>query len=131
MHVDNGSAVNVIYTGYFRQMDIDFSALGMPLSGFAIDTVWPLGVINLPITVSEETRSTTESKYVTLLLDFYVVDAPSPYDVILGKPWINTANAIPSTYHLIVKFPTPRGIVTIRGDQYCAKECMRIAFKGR
>lgn len=53
MHVDNGSAVNVIYTSCFRQMDIDFSALqpgAMPLSGFAIDTVWPVGTISLPIT---------------------------------------------------------------------------------
>lgn len=66
-HFDNGSAVNIIYTGYFWQMDIDLSALQpatMPLSSFAIDTVWPVGTVTLPITVAEDP---TRAKYVTLL----------------------------------------------------------------
>ena len=103
----------------------------MSLSGLTIDTVWPVGVIELPITVSEEAHGNEEPRYVTLIQEFYVVDANSPYNVIIGRPWLNQARAIPSTYHLIVKFSSPRGVVTVRRNQYCAKECMRIAFKGK
>lgn len=90
-----------------------------------------MGVLTLPITVTKDPERVQSSKYITFMQEFYVVDTPSPYNVILGRPWINNTKAIPSTYHLIVKFPTPAGVTTVRGDQYCAKECMHIAFKGK
>lgn len=30
-----------------------------------------------------------------------------------------------------MKFPTPQGVAVVRGDQFAAKECMRIALKGK
>lgn len=65
----------------------------------------------------------------TLISPFYVIDAPSPFNIILGRPWINGAKAVPSTYHLCVKFPTDHGVATVRGNQNVAKKCMRIAIK--
>jgi len=31
--------------------------------------------------------------------------------------------AIPSSYHQCIKFPTPRGVETIRGDQEASQTC--------
>ncbi|KAK9049138.1 hypothetical protein SSX86_031895 [Deinandra increscens subsp. villosa] len=54
---------------------------------------------------------------------FCVMDAPSGYNIILGRPWIHDMKAVPSTYHQCVKLPTPWGVVTIHSDQQEAKDC--------
>ncbi|GFS29730.1 hypothetical protein Acr_00g0008110 [Actinidia rufa] len=49
-------------------------------------------------------------------LDFIVVDCPSPYNAILGRPTLGGIKAITSTYHLKMKFPTLTGIGEKAGD---------------
>ena len=39
------------------------------------------------------------------------------YNVILGRPTLNQAKAIVSTYSLVVKFSTPQGAGILKGDQ--------------
>ncbi|PWA58841.1 hypothetical protein CTI12_AA288700 [Artemisia annua] len=48
-------------------------------------------------------------------MKFTVIRAPSPYNVILGRSGLKALQAIPSTIHAMMKFPTPRGIATIYG----------------
>lgn len=125
-HIDQGSAVDVLYVNCFRQLGINFDHLQpttMPLTGFTTELVRPLGTITLAVTVGNHPREKT------LMSTFYVIDSPSPFNIILGRPWINGAKAVPSTYHLCVKFPTDHGIATVRGNQRVAQECMRIAFR--
>lgn len=55
------------------------------------------------------------AKEVTKIIDFKVVDYPAIYNVIMGTPWINSTETVPSTYHLDIKFATPNGIATIWG----------------
>lgn len=62
-------------------------------------------------------------------MDFLVIKAPSPYNAIIGRPAIARLKAIVSTLHLAVKFPTPNGIATLRGDQQIARECYRLALQ--
>ena len=54
---------------------------------------------------------------------FLVVDAPSAYNMLLGRPSLNAIKAIPFAYHIVIKFPTVGGIGMVRGDQRVAKEC--------
>ncbi|GFZ14654.1 hypothetical protein Acr_24g0008440 [Actinidia rufa] len=65
-----------------------------PLIGFGGNTTHPLGWINLPITLGTEPHQTT------VWQDFIVVDCPSPYNAILGRPTLGGIKAITSTYHL-------------------------------
>ena len=55
------------------------------------------------------------AKEVTEIVDFAVVDHPTIYNLIMGTPWINFMKAVPSTYHICIKFPTPNGIAAIWG----------------
>ena len=59
----------------------------------------------------------------TRQLDFLVVDCPSSYNVIIGRPTLNRWKAAMSTYCLKVKFPTDNGVNEVKGDQILAREC--------
>ena len=56
-------------------------------------------------------------------LDFLVIDYPSLYNVIIGRPTLNRWKAATSTYCLKVKFPTKNGVGEVKGDQVLAREC--------
>ena len=88
-----------------------------PLVGFTGDRVCPVDIITFPITVGTYTR--TVSKTVA----FLVVNCPSAYNAIIGRPTLNRLRAVTSTYHLLLKFPTEHGIGKVRGDQVAAREC--------
>ena len=52
---------------------------------------------------------------------FLIVDAPSAYNILLGRHSLNAISAIPSAYHMIIKFPTANGVGMVRGDQRVAR----------
>ena len=58
-----------------------------------------------------------------------IIDAPSAYNMLLGRPSLNAIKSIPSTYHMMIKFPTVSGVGMVRGDQRVAKECYSASMK--
>ncbi|KAK2996844.1 hypothetical protein RJ639_025975 [Escallonia herrerae] len=75
------------------------------------------GIIALPVAIG------TPPTQANLMLDFVVVKIPSAYNAILGRPALNRLQAIVSTYHLKMKFPTEHGIGEVKGDQTTARQC--------
>ena len=65
------------------------------------------------------------------MIDFVVVDIKSAYNLIIGRPLLASLGAISSIRYLTLKFPTPRGIGIVRGDQLAAQECYNILIRGR
>jgi hypothetical protein len=51
-----------------------------------------------------------------------VLNSYSPYNANLGRPWLHKMKAVPSTLHQRLRFPTPEGIMEIRGDRVVAKQ---------
>ncbi|GFS32822.1 hypothetical protein Acr_00g0024880 [Actinidia rufa] len=124
--IDNGSSADILFISAFERMKVGLDKLHpfhTPLIGFGGNTTHPLGWINLLITLGTEPHQTT------VWQDFIVVDCPSPYNAILGRPTLGGIKAITSTYHLKVKFPTPTGIGEIKGDQKVARQCFISAMK--
>uniref|UniRef100_A0A2N9G5B1 RNA-directed DNA polymerase n=1 Tax=Fagus sylvatica TaxID=28930 RepID=A0A2N9G5B1_FAGSY len=118
--IDNGSSADILYLPAYQQMRIDKDKLrpmDAPLVGFTGDKVCPVGIVTLPITVG------THPKTVSKTVDFLVVNCPSAYNAIIGRPTLNRLRAVTSTYHLLLKFPTEHGIGEVRGDQVAAREC--------
>ncbi|XP_073130869.1 uncharacterized protein [Henckelia pumila] len=100
--VDSGSSVNILFQEAFEQMDLqgyELSPVKIALYGFAGHTVQPRGEILLPITLG----SGDERKIV--MTRFTLVESPSSYNVILGRPTMNAFRAVASTYHQKIKFP--------------------------
>jgi hypothetical protein len=58
-----------------------------------------------------------------------VVDRPSAYNAILGRAALNELEAITSTAHLKMKFPTKEGVGEVRGDQWTARQCYNTSLK--
>ena len=118
--VDNGSSADILYLPAYQQIRLDKDKLrpmDAPLVGFTGDKVCPVGIVTLPITVG------THPKTVSKTIDFLVVNCPSAYNAIIGRPTLNRLRAVTSIYHLLLKFPTEYGIREVRGDQVAAREC--------
>ena len=81
-----------------------------PLVSFIGDRIFPRGIITLIVIAS------TYPAQVTKEIDFFIVDYPSTYNIILGRPALNRLKAATSTYSLRVKFPTAYRVGEIRGD---------------
>ncbi|GKA06299.1 reverse transcriptase domain-containing protein [Tanacetum coccineum] len=61
--------------------------------------------------------------------DFMIVRAPSPYDVILGRPGMRQLGLIASTIDSLIKFPLKSGVAIIRGDVPHKSRCLQISRK--
>ena len=64
-------------------------------------------------------------------VDFIVVDAYSPYIAIVARPWLHTLEAISSTLHQKVKYPSEGRVEEIVGNQAMAKQCIVVAISRR
>ena len=52
-----------------------------------------------------------------------MIDYPLSYNVIIGRPTLNSWKVATSTYCLKVKFLIENGVGEVKGDQVLAKEC--------
>ncbi|KAL0409689.1 UNVERIFIED_CONTAM: hypothetical protein Sradi_1903300 [Sesamum radiatum] len=118
--IDSGSSADILFGDAYDQMqlgDVSLEKVNTSLYGFAGEVVHPRGMVSLPLTMG---RGTTRK---TCLLKFSVVDVPSAYNVILGRPTLNTFQAVISTYHMKIKFPTPWGVGEVQGDPLQSRKC--------
>ena len=84
--VDNGSSADIIYLSAFQQLKLDQRRLrpfDSPLVSFSGDKVYPKGIVTLTVTAGSHPFQ------VTNMHNFLVVDSPSSYNVIIGRPTLN------------------------------------------
>ncbi|GAU45958.1 hypothetical protein TSUD_301670 [Trifolium subterraneum] len=105
--VDQGSSCDIMYSGLFKVLQITEENLvpyvGSDIQGFNESTTKPWGYVDLIVTFGEN-RAMKSVK-----IKFLVVDCPSLYNCIIGRPTLAELFAVSSTIHLKLKYYTKDG----------------------
>ncbi|GKV47366.1 hypothetical protein SLEP1_g54271 [Rubroshorea leprosula] len=118
--VDTGSAPDIMYFHCFESLGLNPALLQRydgPIYGFNNQPVPVEGVLTLNVAFG------SGRNYVTPSVRFLVVKMPSSFNVVIGRPTLTEIRAVVSQSHLCLKFPTPMGIATLRGNQEVARHC--------
>jgi hypothetical protein len=127
--MDAGSGINLIYAKTLRSVHISLEFLkptDCSFHGIVPGSAnYPLGRIALNVCFRNRQNYRREK------LDFEVMDWPSQYHVILGRPAFSRFMAIPHYTYLVLKMPGPNGIITVKGSfelsDLCDKEFHKMA----
>jgi hypothetical protein len=114
--IDGGVGLNVISHAAFKQLQIPRSQLGpsRPFSGVGPQPVYPLGSIALPVTFGTEENIRTEN------VQFDVAEVNLPFNAIIGRPVLYQFMAIAHYGYLVLKMPSPAGVLTVQSDRAAA-----------
>jgi len=127
--VDQGSLADVMFWSTFVGLQIPIDQLrpfdGV-LVGFSGDQVEVKGYVDLRTTF----RDKEDAK--TIFIRYIVVNAPSSYNLLLGRPSINKLGVVILTVHLKMKFPTDDGkLITLSVNQEVARKCYEDSLRTR
>ena len=76
--------------------------------------MYPLGSIALPVTFETEENFRTEN------VMFDVAEVNLPFNTIIGRPALCRFMAIAYYGYLVLKMPSPTGVLTVQGDRAAA-----------
>jgi hypothetical protein len=127
--MDAESRINLIYAKTLRAMHISLEFLKPTDCSFhgiiPGSANYPLGRIALDVCFGNRQNYRREK------LDFEVMDWPSQYHAILGRPMLSLFMAVPHYTYLVLKMPGPRGIIIVKGSfkllDLCDKEFHKMA----
>ena len=119
--VDQGSLADVMFWSTFNKLQLSPDQLRPYtdcLYGFAGDQVEVRGHIELMKIFTDGITSLIAN------IKYLIVNAPSAYNILLGRPALNRIEAIASTRNMKRKLPFLEGtVITIKSDQKEAKKC--------
>ena len=119
--VDRGSCAEIMYPDLYKGLSLkteDLTAYDSLLVSFDGKVVILKGQIRLLVQAGLE----------VVEVDFIVVDAYSPYKVIVARPWLHNLGAISLTLYQKVKYPSGDRIEELVGDQSMARQCLVFAI---
>ncbi|XP_060202527.1 uncharacterized protein LOC132630957 [Lycium barbarum] len=107
--IDGGSAVNICPVTTLRALGMDVGKLRdshVRVKGFDGAQKGVVGEIDLALEIGP----------VDFTVEFQVMDISASYNLLIGRPWIHMAGAVPSTLHQSLKFVWNRQEIVIHGE---------------
>jgi hypothetical protein len=123
VHIDGGSGLNVLFTKTLNKMKLDIThMLTKSTSPFYRiipgNAAIPLGSVVLLVTFGK-----SRDNYRTEYVKFNVADFETSYHAILGRPAIAKFMAVPHYTYLVLKMPSPAGVLSLQGDLKISHDC--------
>ena len=124
--VDGGSSIDILFRNSLPALKLTQAQLkpyeaqfwGVLLGQSSI----PLGQITMPV------QFETPDHFRKEFMNFVVADFDGTYHAILGRPSLTMFVAVPQYSYLVLKMPTEKGVLTIRGNVYIAYTCEEESF---
>ncbi|XP_016684093.1 uncharacterized protein [Gossypium hirsutum] len=108
--IDNGSALNVLPLSTLSRLPVDSSHMKSCqniVRAFDGTEMSVIGRIEIPLWIGPNTYE----------VDFLLMDIKHSYNYLLGRPWIYSAGAVPSSLHQKLKLVTEGWLITINADK--------------
>jgi hypothetical protein len=111
--IDGRAALNLINVATFQKLQIPMSKLAPshPFLGMGPGSIIVRGSISLPVTFG------TPENYRTKSVVFNIVGVNLPFNAILSRPTLYQFMAIAHYGYLVLKMPSPNGIIKIHEDR--------------
>jgi hypothetical protein len=127
--MDAGSGINLIYARTLKAMNTSLNLLQTTDCSFHQivpgSANYPLGKIKFEVCFGDHHNFWREK------LEFKVMDWPSQYHAILGRPAFARFMAVPHYAYLVLKIPGPNRVITVKGNfevsNICDKEFHQMA----
>jgi hypothetical protein len=121
--IDGGSGINVLFTKTLKKIKLDIThMLTKSTSPFYCivpgNAAIPLGLVVMLVTFGE-----TRENYCTEYIKFEVADFETSYHAILGRPPIAKFMAVPHYMYLVLKMPSPAGVLSLQWDLKISFDC--------
>jgi hypothetical protein len=116
MLIDGGAGLSVISYAAFKHLQILESKLApsRPFSRVGPNPVYPVGTISLPVTFGTEVNFRTEN------VQYEVAKVNLPFNAIIGRPALYRFMAVAHYGYLVLKMPSPAGVLTIQSSRAAA-----------
>ena len=114
--IDPSSMADLLQLPAFNQLKLSLVVVNSAeriLYGFDGATTVTLGDVAIPV----------KAEPVTQQVMFSIVKDLGPYNAIMGRAWLHSMKAIPSTYHQTVSYLTNVGQVDLLSNQLAARQC--------
>jgi hypothetical protein len=116
--IDGGSSIDILFKNSLLALNISEANLKPYDAQFwgvlPGQSSTPLGQITLPVQFG------TADHFRTDYVNFVVADFEGTYHAILGRPAITKFMAIPHYRYLVLKMPTKKGVLILRGNVFIA-----------
>jgi hypothetical protein len=114
--IDRGAGLSVISYAAFKHLQIPESKLApsRPLSGVGPNPIYPVGTISLPVMFGTEVNFRTEN------VQFEVAEVNLALNAIIGRPSLHWFMAVAHYGYLVLKMPSPAGVLTMQSDRTAA-----------
>ena len=121
--MDGGSGINLIFASTLRAMNLSTTSLEASETSFhgivPGEPNYPIGKIGLDLVFG------TEQNFRRERIEFEVVDWPSQYHTILGRPTFARFMAVPHYAYLQLKMPGRHDVITVHGSFTKSDNCDR------
>jgi len=124
--VDGGSSIDIVFHNSLPALKLTLAQLKPYDAQFwgvlPGQSSVPLEQTTLPVQFG------TPDHFRIEFVNFVVADFDGTYHAILGHPSLTKFMAVPHYLYLVLKMPTEKGVLTVRGNIYTAYTCEEESF---